>query len=180
MEYGCAYCHKSGAQNTCGRCELVYYCDEDCQRNDWPNHKQSCGEETYNSIIPTPSKRPTFDDDSDSKLIIDRRKKTYIVENQFRRNNYNEKFNAIIQRNANLLRGLNIRPSPIGLLELGAFVGELINPETGQLFKSLELFALSNEWRIYQMRYEEEEDDDDGWEIYLERQRRFVKENKNV
>lgn len=39
----CAYpgCDQPGSK-TCGGCRLVGYCSKEHQRDDWPNHKQSC------------------------------------------------------------------------------------------------------------------------------------------
>lgn len=33
---------KSAAPLRCSRCQHVYYCSRECQRKDYPNHKQSC------------------------------------------------------------------------------------------------------------------------------------------
>lgn len=29
----------------CSRCKIVYYCDQECQRANWPEHKKVCGKE---------------------------------------------------------------------------------------------------------------------------------------
>lgn len=39
----CNSCKKQGEQfQRCGRCKKVYYCGKDCQKNDWPTHKETC------------------------------------------------------------------------------------------------------------------------------------------
>jgi hypothetical protein len=39
----CAYCHKKGTGlPLCGRCLRAHYCSVDCQRNDWPKHRETC------------------------------------------------------------------------------------------------------------------------------------------
>lgn len=42
----CSYCSKSSYNklNQCSSCKTVYYCDINCQRSDWPNHKTKCVE----------------------------------------------------------------------------------------------------------------------------------------
>lgn len=42
----CAYCESRGARTYCTGCEAVYYCDNNnqCHRNHWPVHKDSCRE----------------------------------------------------------------------------------------------------------------------------------------
>ncbi len=37
----CAMCNKK-AQNKCGRCRNTHYCSQECQRKDWPSHKNVC------------------------------------------------------------------------------------------------------------------------------------------
>ena len=38
----CAACGRAGATNKCGACNFAKYCNEDCQRMAWPNHKGLC------------------------------------------------------------------------------------------------------------------------------------------
>ncbi|TFK80178.1 hypothetical protein K466DRAFT_592002 [Polyporus arcularius HHB13444] len=38
---GCSVCGKKGASR-CAQCQTVWYCGAECQRADWPDHKQSC------------------------------------------------------------------------------------------------------------------------------------------
>jgi hypothetical protein len=43
----CIFCSKpiqfkKRQATLCGRCRLVRYCDQDCQRKDWANHKTTC------------------------------------------------------------------------------------------------------------------------------------------
>lgn len=39
----CSSCKKQGEKfQRCGHCKKVYYCGQDCQRNDWSTHKASC------------------------------------------------------------------------------------------------------------------------------------------
>ena len=45
----CATCfkHASEAQlQKCGGCKAVFYCDKDCQKADWNNHKKTCKSST--------------------------------------------------------------------------------------------------------------------------------------
>ncbi|KAG1733655.1 uncharacterized protein EDB91DRAFT_1338085 [Suillus paluster] len=46
MRSGCAACGKAesatGSLLLCGRCKVVRYCSEGCQRKDWKEHKKSC------------------------------------------------------------------------------------------------------------------------------------------
>jgi len=37
----CAACGQEAASR-CGRCRQVYYCSKDCQKRDWPGHRQAC------------------------------------------------------------------------------------------------------------------------------------------
>ncbi|CAF0747117.1 unnamed protein product [Didymodactylos carnosus] len=40
----CSYCLLSSVQlKRCLKCRLVYYCDKNCQRSDWFNHRYECG-----------------------------------------------------------------------------------------------------------------------------------------
>ncbi|KAI0704233.1 hypothetical protein C8T65DRAFT_830856 [Cerioporus squamosus] len=38
---GCSVCGKKAASR-CAQCQSVWYCGAECQRADWPEHKQSC------------------------------------------------------------------------------------------------------------------------------------------
>lgn len=38
----CAVCGQAGVEHRCGRCKIVWYCSEGCQRKDWPKHKTFC------------------------------------------------------------------------------------------------------------------------------------------
>ncbi len=39
----CAYCEKESLKlKRCTKCKYVYYCNSDCQRADWKNHKSIC------------------------------------------------------------------------------------------------------------------------------------------
>ena len=38
----CYFCHKEHPRNRCGKCQLAYYCDIECQRADWKAHKKHC------------------------------------------------------------------------------------------------------------------------------------------
>jgi len=44
----CENCRQAGAKLKCQRCyvklgRIVKYCNDDCQKKDWPNHKPICG-----------------------------------------------------------------------------------------------------------------------------------------
>ena len=43
-KYFCHYCKKESRMKLykCSKCGLVYYCNEKCQKQDWPNHKKKC------------------------------------------------------------------------------------------------------------------------------------------
>ena len=38
----CNFCKKLEVRKKCSTCELVYYCDRNCQLADWSNHKDNC------------------------------------------------------------------------------------------------------------------------------------------
>jgi len=39
----CRTCENPAARK-CSRCKVAYYCNEECQKKDWPGHKNSCQE----------------------------------------------------------------------------------------------------------------------------------------
>jgi serine/threonine protein kinase len=43
MDPPCANCGKEGAKKRCGKCQKIYYCHQECQKEDWPEHRVSCG-----------------------------------------------------------------------------------------------------------------------------------------
>ena len=51
----CVYCNKHHETKlmTCGSCEITRYCDAECQKADWKNHKKYCGSQTKCSYTPT-------------------------------------------------------------------------------------------------------------------------------
>jgi hypothetical protein len=45
----CRVCKSTGADmKVCGRCHLAAYCSKTHQRQDWPEHKRTCKEESVN------------------------------------------------------------------------------------------------------------------------------------
>ena len=43
MEHACSRCHKGGEKlMLCAKCKNARYCDRECQRIDWENHKSEC------------------------------------------------------------------------------------------------------------------------------------------
>ncbi|KAI0311543.1 hypothetical protein OF83DRAFT_1287480 [Amylostereum chailletii] len=38
----CNKCGETGKKLTCGSCKSVYYCNADCNKADWPKHKEVC------------------------------------------------------------------------------------------------------------------------------------------
>src|SRR5213080_2328666 len=39
---GCSNCQKPYAKLRCGKCKLSYYCDKECQKENWKVHKNVC------------------------------------------------------------------------------------------------------------------------------------------
>lgn len=39
---GCRTCNNVNAALRCSACKSVTYCNENCQRTDWPKHKKFC------------------------------------------------------------------------------------------------------------------------------------------
>jgi len=55
MSHWCLFCSRPEAPQCCGRCHKARYCDERCQRLDWPGaHKLECGK----PVAPLPEKPP--------------------------------------------------------------------------------------------------------------------------
>ena len=43
QELNCGFCKSESSElKKCNSCEKVFYCNKECQRNDWKNHKPSC------------------------------------------------------------------------------------------------------------------------------------------
>ena len=42
----CGYCLCAGAQLRCTACKEVRYCDGECQRADWKQHKSACAKKS--------------------------------------------------------------------------------------------------------------------------------------
>lgn len=43
-EAWCDVCEKSGEMHRCGGCKCAIYCSVECQKQDWKNHKNLCGD----------------------------------------------------------------------------------------------------------------------------------------
>lgn len=41
----CKVCNGAGTTSIsrCGRCKTAFYCSRECQAQDWPSHKKTCG-----------------------------------------------------------------------------------------------------------------------------------------
>jgi hypothetical protein len=44
----CDLCERKGIMLKCTNCKVVFYCDKECQKRDWKNHKADCQEITAN------------------------------------------------------------------------------------------------------------------------------------
>lgn len=42
MERVCRYCKRDDVIKRCSRCKIAYYCNRECQKNDYPTHKVVC------------------------------------------------------------------------------------------------------------------------------------------
>lgn len=44
MHYSCAHCkiRSKNAMKKCSKCKNTYYCNQECQKNNWPEHKNNC------------------------------------------------------------------------------------------------------------------------------------------
>ena len=40
----CGFCESADARNKCNKCLLTYYCNKECQRSHWLQHKVDCTE----------------------------------------------------------------------------------------------------------------------------------------
>jgi hypothetical protein len=85
----CNFCKKRGERGAaklkkCQKCRKVYYCNSECQRNDFSSHKKICGKEINNSsnasvisekpIVPWPkefSQKKTFNDNNNNENVDD-------------------------------------------------------------------------------------------------------------
>lgn len=43
----CTTCNKKGITKKCTACKKVFYCNTDCQKQDWPTHKAFCKRHTH-------------------------------------------------------------------------------------------------------------------------------------
>ena len=59
LEQTCSACQEP-ALYSCSKCGNEFYCSEDCQRRDWPNHRPVCGAQT------TPASRQNSQEDDDN------------------------------------------------------------------------------------------------------------------
>ncbi|KAI0656417.1 ankyrin [Cubamyces menziesii] len=56
----CAVCSRTDVQlKWCARCHQTWYCSRECQRLDWPTHRQSCVPHTEDSTV---TLKPIYDD----------------------------------------------------------------------------------------------------------------------
>ena len=43
----CLTCDKKGVKLRCGKCKVIYFCNEECQKEAWTVHKKHCGRDLF-------------------------------------------------------------------------------------------------------------------------------------
>ena len=78
MELTCAACHKTGKMQRCVACQGIFFCNEVCMKQGWPQHKPICKllkEAAKNGagfvkVITTPSQTPEKKPTSGAKVTV--------------------------------------------------------------------------------------------------------------
>ena len=60
----CTYCTRRNPPKRCGRCHLATYCDQLCQKEDWPKHKLVC-------CVPGAESSDSGDESSDDESFME-------------------------------------------------------------------------------------------------------------
>ena len=55
---GCQFCHRPGCKLVCTRCKEARFCDVDCQRNGWKEHRKICFTKTDAATTPSVNLNP--------------------------------------------------------------------------------------------------------------------------